>query len=273
MNNVTWAIQTNLLNDESVNGVWYSAEEAGADTISVEVIPFVDEFGNEEELQSMVVEPDRVVIPYGSTKLTRISNERGWRGNCFNPDTFKTHVWADYRDDMLNSDGTVVRVRDVSKFFEGTDLDQKWFVRPVEDLKAFTGIVTDAYEIISWMGGVESNKFSKHFNDDTLITIAKVKKLYSESRFFVVGGKVIDGSYYRMAGQIQVSHIKQPETLAYAQEMADKWLPHECCVMDLADTDDGIKVIEFNTINGSGFYANDIKKIVFAMTEWARNLK
>lgn len=272
MNNVTWVIQTNLLNDLSVNGVWYAAEEAGAVAVSAEVIPFQDELGNEAELQALEVETDRVVIPYGSTKLTRISQQRGWRGNCFDPKTFQTNVWNEKRDDMLNHDSAQIMIKDAADFFKGTILANKWFIRPVEDLKAFNGTVTEAEEIIQWMGNVESSKFSKHFNSETLVSISPVKKIYSESRFFVVDGKVVDGSYYRMAGQLQINPVHQIETLEFAQEMAEKWLPHKCCVMDLADTDDGIKVIEFNTINGSGFYANDIRKIVFAMTDWARRL-
>ncbi|MBT2748957.1 ATP-grasp domain-containing protein [Lysobacter sp. ISL-50] len=37
-------------------------------------------------------------------------------------------------------------------------------------------------------------------------------------------------------------------------------------MMDVAQTDDGFKVIEFNTFNSSGFYAHDIGKIVAAVT-------
>ncbi|QDJ96575.1 protein of unknown function DUF 4343 [Xanthomonas phage Xoo-sp13] len=270
MNKVTWVIQTNLLKDSSVQGVWLAAEEYGADVREAIIIPFQDELDNEDVLNAMNVEPDRVVIPYGSCKLTRISQERKWRGNCFNKDTFMTHVWNSNRDDMLNSDAVQMRVKDTPEFFADKILADKWFIRPVADLKAFNGTVTEAEEIVKWMHSTASGNFS--FNEDTEIIIAPVKKLYSEARFFVIGGKVVDGSYYKMADRAHLHNIKQPETLATAQTLADKWLPHECCVMDVADTDDGLKVIEFNTINSSGFYDNNIKVIVQSMTDWARNL-
>lgn len=270
MNNVTWVIQTNLLNDLSVQGVWLAAEECGANVKEAIIVPFQETLANEEELQAMNVEDDHIVIPYGSCKLTRISQQRGWRGNCFNPETFKTNVWNDNRKDMLNHDAVQMRVCDAAEFFKGKDLADKWFIRPVEDLKAFNGTVTEAEEIINWMKSKESGNFS--FSQNTQIIISPVKKLYSESRFFIVGGKVVDGSYYRMANRLQSNHIEQHETIAAAQELADMWLPHECCVMDVADTDDGLKVIEFNTLNSSGFYAHDIKTIVTSITEWARNL-
>lgn len=49
--------------------------------------------------------------------------------------------------------------------------------------------------------------------------------------------------------------------LQRAQEKSNIWLPH-CCVMDLAETDDGLKCIEFNSINASGFYDCNIEKII-----------
>ncbi len=55
------------------------------------------------------------------------------------------------------------------------------------------------------------------------------------------------------------------------QKLADKWLPNPTCVMDVALVDDEYKVIEFNCFNSSGFYKNDINKIVMAVTNQLRN--
>lgn len=266
MNNVTWAIQTNLIQDFTVQSVWYAAIENGCRVQEIVVIPFQDEFGNEDEIANF----DGVVIPYGSCKLTRISEERNWRGNCYVPETFRTNVWNEKRSDMLNADSHQMMVKETAEFFKNTPDDEQWFIRPVQDLKQFSGTVCDVADIKQWMSSTKSGNFS--FGDETQIIVAPVKKLYSEARFFVVGGKVIDGSYYRMGGRLISSHITQPEVIDSAQELADKWLPHECCVIDIADTDDGLKVIEFNTFNSSGFYDHDIPKIVKEMTQWAKNL-
>ncbi len=264
MNKVTWAIQTNLISDHSARTVWQAALDAGAAVQEVVVLPFTDEFYND------VPEMDGVVIPYGSCSFTKISKRKGWNGNCFVDETFRADVWNANRPDMLNSDAVIMEVKDTPKFFEGVDEDDYWFIRPLRDLKEFTGTVEQVGDIKNWMSSTKSGNFS--FGENTQIILAPVKTLYSESRFFVVGGKVIDGSYYRMGGRPHCKHITQSEVIEKAQELANIWLPHECCVMDLADTDDGIKVIEFNTINGSGFYDHDIPTIVKAMTEWARNL-
>lgn len=266
MNKVTWVIQTNLIDDIQMNKVWYSAIDAGAEVQEAVVIPFLEELGNEADIPAM----EGVVIPYGSCKLTRISQERNWRGNCYVDETFRTNVWNENRDDMLNADSFQMQVKDTSEFFKDTDENEKWFIRPVKDLKTFSGTVCDVADIKTWMKSTESGNFS--FTEDTEIIVAPVKKLFSEARFFVVGGKVVDGSYYRMGGRLISHHIVQEEVLQSAQELANGWLPHECCVMDVADTEDGIKIIEWNTLNSSGFYSHDISKIVKAMTNWARNL-
>lgn len=268
MKNVHWVIQTNLLNDIQVNSIWYAAIEAGCEVHSAVVIPFQDELGNEAEIPEM----EGSVIPYGSCKLTKLSKKRGWNGNCYDEGTFDVQVWNAKRNDMLNSDAKIMKVKETKDFFESkvvADEEDYWFIRPVKDLKEFSGTVAQVADIKNWMSSPKSGNFS--FGEDTLIMLSPIKKIYSESRFFVVGGKIVDGSYYRMGGRLMSKHIEQPEVIEMAQELANKWLPHECCVMDLADTDDGIKVIEFNTINSSGFYDHDVKKIVYAMTDWGRN--
>lgn len=267
MKKVNWVIQTNLLNDIRVNAIWYAAIEAGCEVHSAVVIPFRDELGNESDLPEM----EGTVIPYGSCKLTKLANKRGWNGNCHNDLTFDVMMWNRCRDDMLNSDAEIMRVKDTAKFFETFDSveeQQEWFIRPVKDLKEFSGSVATVADIKNWMNSTKSGNFS--FSEDTMIMLSPLKKIHNESRFFIVGGKVVDGSYYRIGGRLVSTHIEQSEAYEIAQQLADNWLPHECCVMDLAYTDDGIKVIEFNTINSSGFYNHDVKKIVNAMTEWGR---
>lgn len=265
MNKVTWAIQTNLISDYSARSVWQAAIDSGANVQEIVVLPFTDEFDNE------VPEMDGVIIPYGSCSFTKISKRKGWLGNCYVDETFRADVWNKNRDDMLNHDAVLMKVKDTAEFFKDTDEEENWFIRPARDLKEFTGTVSQVGDIKSWMSSPSSGNFS--FGEDTEIVLAPVKTLFSESRFFVVDRKVVSGSYYRMGGRMHSKQIHQQEVLDYAQRKADKWLPHDCCVMDLADTEDGIKVIEFNTINGSGFYDHDIPVIVKAMTEWARNLK
>lgn len=258
MNTVTWAIQTNFIAEDHIRRVWSAAEDAGARVQEIKVIPFSDELGND------VPELDGVVIPYGATKLTRLAMERGWRGLCFDPQTFRVDCWNRHRDDMLNQHVRQMTVRECMAAMVDEPDDSLWFVRPVQDLKHFDGTVTVAKEIRRWMSSVDSGNFS--FDAETEVIVAPPQKIHAEWRFFIVGGRVVDGSSYRVAGMRLSNPVARPELYEQAQTLADVWLPHPTCAMDVAQTDDGLKVIEFNTFNSSGFYAHDIDKIVSAVT-------
>lgn len=262
-NAVTWAIQTNLLAENQIRRVWAAAQQAGASVQELIVIPFSDELGNE------VPELEGVVIPYGSTKLTRMALQRGWQGLCFDPDTFRTDCWNRHRSDMLNQHVRQMKVSDCKVAMEHEPEDSLWFIRPVQDLKHFDGTVTTAKEIGRWMGSTESGNFN--FTADTEVIIAPPQEIHIEWRFIVVGGQVIDGSSYREAGQRRSRAVTDPDLYAQAQALADLWLPDPVCAMDIAQTQDGLKVIEFNTFNSTGFYDHDIEKIVRRVTEYFAN--
>jgi hypothetical protein len=76
---------------------------------------------------------------------------------------------------------------------------------------------------------------------------------------------------YRIRGQRLVKREVDADVIAEAQRLADKWLPNQTCVMDLALTDEGVKVIEFNCFNSSGFYYHDIRAVAEAVTNYVAN--
>ena len=51
--------------------------------------------------------------------------------------------------------------------------------------------------------------------------------------------------------------VKQ-EIVEYAQRMVDVWQPAKAFVIDVAETNEGLKVIEINNINSAGFYEADV---------------
>lgn len=104
-----------------------------------------------------------------------------------------------------------------------------------------------------------------HLSGDTKIVIGIPKDIQAEWRWFIVDGKVISGSMYMFKGQLQKQEELDAEVIAEAQLYADKWLPNENCVMDLALVNNQIKVIEFNCINASGFYNHNVNAIMKAL--------
>jgi hypothetical protein len=228
--------------------------------VDVSVIPFSDEFVTPIDVQ------DPKIIPYGSTSLIKNAQRRGWTGTYFDETTFRVDAWLQNRTDMLNQDSMIMSVKEAAETFATKPKTDVYFIRPVMDLKQFSGTVTDCGEITRWMHSVDSGNFS--FGEDTLVAIAQPTEILMEWRHFVVGRRIVTSSSYRFKGMPLLRRELDRATINEAQALADKWLPHDNCVMDIALTHDGVKVIEFNCLNGSGFYYHDLRALVRAVTDY-----
>lgn len=256
-----FVIQKNISDCDGFKKVKAAIENEFIPFIEVDIIPFSREIVS--GFQFDLTENFR--IPYGSTILTEETYKLGWRGNYFDPKTFRADVWTKFRNDMLNNRVTT-SVKAV-EFLKDVPEDSYWFIRPVNDLKQFSGQVIKANECIDWLIDAMECASSGNYKlfPDTEIVLDEPKNIEAEWRWFIVDGKVIDGSQYRHNGQVSKKHETDIHRINEAQRLADLWLPSKCCVMDLALVENEIKVIEFNTINSSGFYDHDVEKII---KEW-----
>jgi hypothetical protein len=228
----------------------------------VGVIPFSREITSDVPLEGVDY------IPYGSTAMSEVGLEYGWKGLHFDLAQANYGAFIANRDDMLNDN--VIRLDEAVKFLETRNPRELWFTRPSKDLKEYTGMVDSAGDLFAWLKDrLEcASSGSYQLQPDTMIVLSEPKNIDAEYRWFVVGGKVITGSMYRNNGQLFSQEQLDPDVIAEAQSFADKWLPDQCVVMDLALTDYGMKVIEFNCINSSGFYACNVKKIFDALWDY-----
>ena len=253
---ITWIIQSNFIDQTQAEIVAKYVIEDGGKVIGAKVIPFSEHLDLEEQPVN-----DKVIV-HGSTKLTKLAIKRDWKGVFFN-DKFDTVVWNANRSDMLNHDAQVATVGEVDKLLVGLSDDLPMFIRPCLDLKAFNGTLTRVGEIKQWMKSTDSGNFS--FDEHTMVSVAPAKQIQAEWRWFVIDGKIVSGSIYRLRGQRLTIREEDASVIKEAQRFADVWLPASTCVMDLALTDEGVKCIEFNCFNSSGFYNHDIEAIVKAV--------
>ncbi len=202
-------------------------------------------------------------IPYGSTLMTTVlQKEHKMKGLFFDLDEFNYAASIKHRNDMLN-ENMILTLDKTIEFMRADGAGRDWFVRPSHDLKQFSGQVMDAKECADWLEDAKNCDSSGSYKMDSYlpIVIAEPANIQAEWRWFVVGGEVVSGSMYRAHGQLRKMRVVEPELIKEAQEFANGWLPAPCVVMDLALVDDELKVIEFNCINSSGFYDNDVEKI------------
>lgn len=254
-------IQHNLMNEEQLANVKLAVQNYPHRFVGV--IPFSHDITSDKEL----IGTD--FIPYGSTLFTTLALEKKWKGLYFDLDTFSMKRAFNNRSDMLN-DGLVICAVDAEKYLRIDNRDV--FIRPDLDLKHFSGQVMNSIDCADWLKDAmslppESGTYA--ISPDMLVIISQPKNIKAEWRWFIVNGEIIDGAMYRNRGQLVKIRETDPEVIKEAQTFADGWLPNLCCVMDLALTDNGLKVVEFNCINSGGFYGHDINKIFKSLYEYS----
>lgn len=259
-----YLIQHNLINPANLQPIKDAVALLPHEFVGV--IPFSHEITSDEPLEGTDY------IPYGSTLLISLAHELGWKGCHFTPDTFNYRSAVMNRRDMLNN-GHIMDVAECIRFMENHMRSggptAEWFIRPSLDLKQFNGQVIAARDCAKWLR--EATQFesstTRQLSLDDIVVVATPKPIDAEWRWFVVDGKVVDGSMYRCRERLYLAHEEDKALYREAQALADVWLPDACCVMDVALAEHKLQVIEFNCINGSGFYEHDIKKIFDAL--WA----
>ena len=252
-------VQHNLMNIEQLEKIRVATE--GYPREFVGLIPFSHDFISDEPIEGTDY------IPYGSTLMTTLALDRKWKGLHFNHETFSMKLALTKRPDMMNKD-VVMTVEEAEIYLRNVDRDI--FVRPDLDLKHFSGQVINSFECANWFKdamsfGPESGSYAMDPQMDVIIS--HPKKIQAEFRWFVVDRKVVSGSMYRAHGQQRLERCLDKAMIREAQKFANGWLPDDTCVMDLALVDGKVEVIEFNCINSSGLYDNDVSAVFKSLWE------
>jgi hypothetical protein len=249
-----WVVQENLYKEDAFADLIRALELSGTSYEIVKVVPFSHE---------VIPEPtstDKIMVS-GSTALTFIGVEKGW---CvFFNENFNHKAWVEnMADELLNADAIVGAFGEVQPEWD------EFFVRPVEDRKIFAGKVIHSSKFEAWREQTLSSHADGYttLTPDTEVIVAPLKEINSEWRFFVVDGKIVTGSLYRRYGILyQQPLLHNDEVFPYAQRMVDKWQPDRAFVIDIALSENGYKVVEYNCMNSCGFYKIDVGKLVEAI--------
>jgi len=146
------------------------------------------------------------------------------------------------------------------------------FVRPDSPLKPFAGRVIE-------LQGVQPKSLDHGFyyeNLDLPIVIAPVRNIGSEWRFVVVNGNLVAASGYD-AQTRSAKRIDLGDSVAdFARAIAsDAYSPSDVYVLDIAECDGELRLMEFNPFGGADLYACDPDAIIdsvstHALSEYAR---
>lgn len=253
-----WVIQNNLYSEEGYASLIDALERQGVSYSVHKCVPFVG------TLEPDCTPPPGQVVVMGSYTLAVAAQKRGWTPGVFLNDNFDFRVQIKHWGDaMLNSDSIVCALKDVPEQI------YPFFMRPVLDSKSFTGEVTDWPSFVEWRDRVLALRpeDGATVTGETLVQVCSKKEIYSETRTWIVDGRVVTASGYKLGTRRLKNYLPEcdPIIALFAETQAAIWSPHRAYCLDVADTPDGLKIIEVNNLNSAGFYAANMGKLLHAI--------
>ena len=260
-----WLIQTNCFQEKGFVRLLDALERLGLPHSVHDIVPFTMRLRPEVE-----VDPGEPTIVMGALKFARIARERGWWPGSFLNDYF------DYRMEMIHWPGRMLNSdARFSSFANVTPPPPKWeglfFIRPIHDSKAFNGRVVSYDEYRAWRHEVvdEGRRDGYILDGDTPVMTAQATNISQEYRLWVVDGRVVTGSLYKLNGRSHQRAQVDDDVVAFAQETVDLWGPADAFVLDVARTAYGLFLIEAGNVNSAGFYEANMGLIVDALERYA----
>ncbi len=252
-----WIIQENLWNEEGHSLLLQALDKNGSEYTIVKVRPFIH-----------TIEPDvnlpNPVMVIGATTLVQIGKSRNWFPSAFINENFDFRVQVQHwKDWMLNYEAIVAPLDTIDPPWE------PFFIRPPEDSKLFAGTLMTHAELEQWKKDT-SEVYSDGYTSltpRTPVMASAPKEIYAEYRLFVINKKFITGSQYRLGGRFYQNANIPEMVVNFVEYISSLWVPDSAFCMDVADTPEGLRVIEVNCINSSGFYKSDVSKTVQALEE------
>lgn len=260
-----WLLQLGLETGHYEEAMLDALVELGLPHTCVKIVPF------SHELQPSCKDVEGKVTVYGGTVLRKIAREMGWDpGYYWNEETFHFEAWREHwGKHLLNHDSVVCRFGDVPLQHD------RFFMRPCVSKKTFTAAHLDWDDYQEWLRDVENGEVDHRYQGltpDTPVAVASYKEIQAECRFFIAGGRIVTGSFYRrLTSSKRIPFFDSPwydpEMERYVQDRIEQWQPHRAFVLDVAEIAEGFKIIEVNAYNSSGLYECDAEKVILGLEE------
>jgi hypothetical protein len=268
-----WVLQGNIFNEFAWEEFISTLRRFELPYTEHKIIPFLGKLmdpaweGEGEPPEDPRIQDLSNAIVMGSYSMRHTAKQKGWYPGSFdlyekgNFENCMKH-WSDH---MLNADSVVVPFKD-ARWMSGEEM----FIRPTDDSKHFAGKIMEADEFADWQRNVcvLNLDYGNSLTSDTLIQVTRPKKIHAEYRCWVINGKIVTISRYKLGQHVLYHNFDNSngdEVRAYAQKMVDIWQPHDAFVIDVCETPEGMKIVEVNTLNSCGFYACDMQKLVMGL--------
>lgn len=200
---------------------------------------------------------DSNTMVFGSVRVSHFANKYGWTPGSFYNDNHDYTVYSKHwGENMLNHDSRIQKMSDPIN-------EEFFFARPTGDNKIFKG---ELYGKAMWEFTV-NHGITNGADPNTLIQVCSPKEIMQEVRCFVIKGKVITASFYKIGDRVVYQRCTDDDIISFAQEMVDTFQLSDAFVIDVCRTNKGLKIVECNCINCSGFYDIDVQKLIEKLEE------
>lgn len=253
---MNWVLQTGFHTEAGWSSLIAALDRFGFDYSEHSVVPRVG------ELQPVPTFEHRNAICIGSYSMRHAAARYGWSPGVFDLiDQDFERQRAHWGRHLLNADSCVCALSEAA--FEA----ERMFVRPVADSKHFTGKVFAKSEFEAWRDTIcaPDADHGTSLTPQTRIQLCVPSTIHAEYRFWVVAGEIVAQSVYRRGGAVFYASEVDHRLHDFVDARIAEWSPHETFVIDVCDTPDGIRIVEINTLNSSGFYAADLQRLVLAL--------
>ena len=271
-NNVHWIVNTCLKREGGYEALIAQLERQNVPYTLVRKPPFaeylcameddLDEEGNNRPIMLDITGP---VFVTGTTSMKYVSASHGWSPGYIDAPG-QEECFEHWGDHMLNFNATFGEIGTIEP------PEGEFFIRPNLDSKSFAGTVSNSEDFEGWRNDLLNIKSWTTIPADTQAMIAPLKTIWAEYRCVMVHGRYVTGSRYKTGRTAAYSTDVGQRIIDYANERLAEWCPRQALVIDIADTPDGLKVIETNAISSSGFYAIDMNIFVGEITALADDL-
>lgn len=269
----TWLIERNTFDDGNPEKMAEIVKSLGMETRWFFNIPF------EGGLTPDNLPGETCAIVYGSINTAKyVSRKLPWIPGVWCD--FKTlrcttylAYWGRY---SVHSDYAFLPLSEVHRqkdvLFQIFGNEKRIFIRPDDNAKSFHGEVVAEPQFEKWY------EVSNFYNPgpECLTLVSRPSTILSEWRFVIANKKILTGSQYKRNGKLKIAPQFDDEAATVAETIANynSFNPHPIYVMDIAYTaEEGYRLMEIGSVNCSGLYACDLRKIVekaseIALAEW-----
>lgn len=225
--------------------------------VGVEIVPYVP---FSEELK---VKTDRKdVFFFGSSSAGMVAKKKyNWQpGHFINENFTMERYLPEFKEHMLNHDGMIYEPNELCERIVklGWGL-HTWFIRPVDDGKAFTG---EVFTGAQWFGYARNNTSLGEIK----ILVASPKITQQEIRCWMVDGEPVTISQYKIGSRgnyLNMDH--NDEAIIFARKMAKIFQPARAFCLDICLFNDEYFIVELGCINHCGFYDSNMGKLIDAL--------